>query len=129
MSFIHKVDKNLDIVVLKAKGKVTVMDILSEIRQAIDTKRGQGLTRRLIDMTAQDFSYTHEDAQKVLKIMKVHSQQLGSRRMAVLLKTIPDDPEFEQIKSIMSSSNLEFRFFTDKAKAVQFLNKPVRKKG
>jgi hypothetical protein len=41
---------------------------------------------------------------------------------------MPDTPEFEQIKSLMNSSSLDFGFFTDKSKAVQFLNKRVKKK-
>ena len=65
MPFKHIVDEEKNIVVIKAKGKVSVIDIISEIEVAINTKRGDGVTRRLIDMTEQEFTYNLKDAQKV----------------------------------------------------------------
>ncbi len=122
MPFKHIVDKKKNIVVLKATAESSIMDIVSEIQKAINTKRGEGLTRRLIDMSGQNFTYSLEDAQKILKMMKIHSQILGSRKVAVLLKKIPDNPYFQKISSLMNSSALDMKFFIDKAKAAQFLN-------
>ena len=124
MPFNSVVNNERDIVVLKAKGKVSVMDIINEIQHAISTKRGDGITRRLIDMRDQEFSYDLEDAKKILKMMEASADVLGSKRMAVLFKEIPDSIEFKKIISLLNSATLEIELFTDKAKAVQFLNKP-----
>ncbi len=128
MPFKHIVDKEKNIVVLKAEGKVSVMDIIKEIQKAISTKRGEGLTRRLIDMSGQDFTYSLEDAQKVLKMMNVSGNVLGSRKIAILFKEIPKSFEFDKLKSVMSTATLDIELFTDKAMAVRFLNKSLKKK-
>lgn len=127
MPFKHKIVEDKNIVVLKAKGNVSVTDIISEIQVAIDTKRGEGITRRLIDMTEQKLEFKIEDAQKILKMMKASASALGSKRIAILFKEIPDNFDFGKIKSLMSSSTLEIDLFTDKAKAAQFLSKPIKK--
>ncbi len=127
MPFKHIVDKEKNIVVLKAKGNVSVADIMSEIKIAISTKRGGGITRRLIDMTEQKFIYNIEDTQTVLKMMTLSANALGSKKIAVLLKEIPDSLEFKKLKSFMNSPTLEIKFFTDRAKAAQFLSEPYKK--
>jgi len=128
MPFKHIVDEEKNIVVLKAKGNVSVIDIISEIQVAIDSKRGDGVTRRLIDMTESEFTYDLEDAQKILKMMKGSANVLGSKKIAVLFKEIPDSFDFEKITSLLKSPILEIKVFTDKVKAAQFLNKPSAKK-
>ncbi len=128
MPFKHIVDEEKNIVVLKAKGNVTVMEIISEIQVAISTKRGAGIERRLIDMTEQEFIYNLEDAQKVLKMMNISANVLSSKKIAILFKEIPDSFEFGKLKSLLKSSTLEIEFFTDKVKAAQFLSKPSPKK-
>lgn len=125
MPFKHIVDEEKNIVVLKAKGNVSVIDIISEIQAAIDAKRGDGVTRRLIDMTEPDFVYTLEDAQKVLKMMSVSANALGSKKIAILFKEIPDNFELQNFNSLMNSSTVEIEFFTDKVKAARFLSKPM----
>ncbi len=127
MPFKHIVDEEKNIVVLKAHGKVSVMDIISEIQKAINTKRGDGIKRRLIDMTNQEFIYDLENAQKVLKMMAVSAKILGSRKIAVLFKEIPDDFDFDKIKTFLNSPNVVIEFFTNKANAARFLNKPYKK--
>ena len=93
MAFKHMVDEARNIVVSKSVGDVTVMDIITELQQAINTKRGEGVARRLIDMTESQFRYNIEDAHKVVKMVKLHARVLGSRKMAVLLREIPDIEE------------------------------------
>ncbi len=124
MPFKHTVNKKLDIVVLKAKGEVSVVEIISEIQEAINTKRGDGITRRLIDLTDQEFTFQIKDAQTIITVMKASADILGSKRIAVLLKEIPDSFDFEKIRPFMNSSNVDIDFFTDKEKAIQFFNKP-----
>ena len=80
MPFKHFVDEKKDIVVLKAIGKVSLVDIMSEIQVAINTKRGDGVKRRLVDMTEQEFTYNFEDAQKILKLVNVSANVLGSKK-------------------------------------------------
>jgi len=128
VSFKHLVDEKRNIVVLKAKGKISVIDIISEIQKAIDTKRGVGITRRLLDMTDQESSFELKDAQKILKMVKASSNTLGSKKIAMLFNEIPDIVKSDEIRSLLNSPTLDIRFFTDKAKAVQFLNKPSAKK-
>ncbi|MFH2091189.1 MAG: hypothetical protein ABIJ31_02395 [Pseudomonadota bacterium] len=128
MPFKSIVDVQKNIVVLKAKGKISVMDIISEIQHAITIKRGDGITRRLIDMTEQVFSYNVEDVQKIKKMMDVSAKVLGSRRVAVLFKEIPENSDFEKIIPLLNSSVLEIQLFTDRTDAVSFLNKPTGKK-
>ncbi len=122
MPFKHIVDEEKNIVVIKAKGKVSVIDIISEIEVAINTKRGDGVTRRLIDMTEQEFTYNFKDAQKVLKMMKVSANVLGSKKIAILFREIPKNFELRELKSFLNLSTLEIELFTDKAKAAQFLS-------
>jgi len=128
VSFKHLVDEKRNIVVLKAKGKISVIDIISEIQKAIDTKRGVGITRRLLDMTDQESSFELKDAQKILKMVKASSNTLGSKKIAMLFNEIPDIVKSDEIRSLLNSPTLDIRFFTDKAKAAQFLNKPSAKK-
>ena len=127
MPFKHIVDKEKDIVVLKAKGNISVIDIISEIQVAIRTRRGDGVTRRLIDMTEQEITYNFQDAQKVLKMMKVSANVLGSKKIAILFKEIPKNLELRELKSFLNLSTVEIEFFTDKAKAAQFLSNPIKK--
>ena len=68
MPFKHLVDKEKNIVVLKAKGNESPSDIISEIQAAIDSKRGMGITRRLIDITELDLVYSFDHIQKILKM-------------------------------------------------------------
>jgi hypothetical protein len=124
MPFKHMVDDKRDIVVIKATGKVSMMDIMSEIQKAIDTNRGEGVTRRLIDMTNQEISYDLEDAKKILNMMKVSSTILGSNKIAILCKEIPDSSVLDKIRPLINSPRLSIKFFTDKGKAAQFFNKP-----
>ncbi len=122
MPFKHIVDKEKNIVVYKAIGKVSVPDMISEIQKAINTKRGEGISRRMIDMTGQMFSFDTEDILKVLKMMLASANILGSKRMAIIFDEIPDSFEFKNIESPLRASNIAIRFFTDKAEAIQFLN-------
>jgi len=124
MPFKHFVDEKKDIVVLKAIGKVSLVDIMSEIQVAINTKRGDGVKRRLVDMTEQEFTYDLEDAQKILKLVNVSANVLGSKKIAILFKKIPDNFKFEEIKSLLNTPTFEMEVFTDKAAAARFLTKP-----
>lgn len=128
MPFKHIVDHSKKIVVLKSKGTVTAKDIVYEIQQAIHTKRGEGIARRLIDMTDQDFSGYIEDADTILKMIKASASVLGSRKIAILFKQIPDDFDFGKLISHLRSPTLEIEFFTDQANAIGFLNKSSVKK-
>ena len=127
MPFKHIVDEEKNIVVLKAKGNVSVIDIISEIQVAINSKRGDGVTRRLIDMTEPEFTYNLEDAQKILKMMRGSANVLGSKKIAILFKEIPDNFELGNLKALLNSSKLEIELFTDKVKAAKFLSKPIKK--
>jgi len=127
MPFKHIVDEEKNIVVLKAKGNVSVIDIISEIQIAIDTKRGDGVTRRLVDMTETEFTYNAKDAQKVVKMMKVSANVLGSKKVAILFKEVPKGFDLRELKSFLDLSTVEIELFTDKAKAARFLNKPIKK--
>lgn len=127
MPFKHIVDEEKNIVVLKAKGNVSAIDIISEIQVAINSKRGDGVTRRLIDMTEPEFTYDLEDAQKILKMIRGSANFLGSKKIAILFKEIPDNFELGNLKSLMNSSKFEIELFTDKEKAAKFLNKPIKK--
>ena len=129
MPFKHIVDHKKKIVVLKSKGKVSTKDIVYEIQEAINTKRGEGIARRLIDMTDQEFSGYIEDAGTILKMIKASARVLGSRKIAVLFKAIPDSFESGEIILQLRSPTLEIEFFIDNAKAIEFLNKPSGLKG
>ncbi|MCP4669859.1 MAG: hypothetical protein GY857_01010 [Desulfobacula sp.] len=124
MPFKHLVDPEKDIVVSKAIGKVSLVDIMSEIQVAINTKRGKGIKRRLIDMTEQEFTYNLEDAQKIFKLMNVSASALGAKKIAILFKEIPDNFKFGKLNSLLDTPKLEIKVLTNRAKAAQFLNKP-----
>lgn len=124
MPFKHIIDEEKNIVVLKAKGVISVKDIFSEIQQAINTRRGDGLARRLIDMTDQDLSAYIKDAPNILKMMTTEAKVLHSKRIAILFKEIPDNFDFEKLIAPLKSETSEIELFTDKAEAVKFLNKP-----
>ena len=126
MSFKYIVDNKKNIVVLKAVGKVSVMDIIAEIQEAIDTHRGDGISRRLIDMTDSEITYNLEDVQKVLKMVKASATVLGSKRVAIIFKEAPEGFDQEKIRSILNTQALEIGFFTDRTTAVRFLNKSSR---
>ena len=127
MPFKHIVDEEKNIVVLKAKGNVSAIDIISEIQAAINSKRGDGVTRRLIDMTEPKFTYNLEDAQKILKMIRGSANVLGSKKIAILFKEIPDKFELGNLKSLMNSSTVEIELFADKVKAAKFLSKTTKK--
>lgn len=126
MPFNHVIDQEKNIIVLKAKGTVSVKDIFSEIQQAISTRRGDGLARRLIDMTDQDLSAYIEDAPNILKMMSASAKALHSKRIAILFKEIPADFDFEKLIAPLKSETSEIELFTDKSEAVKFLNKPFK---
>ena len=77
-------------------------------------------------MTDSEVLYNLEDAQKVLRMLKASATVLGSRRVAVIFKEIPDSFDFEKIRSLLNTQSLSIGFFTDQTAAVQFLNKPSR---
>lgn len=122
MPFKHIVDNEKNIVVLKAKGQVSVVEIMAEIQEAIATGRGEGITRRLVDMTGQEIRFTAEDAKKILKAMKISAKALGSKKMAILLKEIPENFDFDRLQSKVTSPGFKIKLFTDKAEAARFLN-------
>ncbi len=128
MPFRHVVDDNKDIVILKTIGKVSVSDIITEIKEAITTKRGDGITRRLIDMRDQKFSFSLEDAQKILGALKIQAKVLRPRKIAIVFQEIPDTFDFDKIKSFLTSPILEIGIFTDKTKAIEFFNKVSQEK-
>ncbi|MCD4719496.1 MAG: hypothetical protein K8S13_06505 [Desulfobacula sp.] len=128
MPFQHIVDDNRDIVVLKSIGDVSVPDIMTEIKKAITTKRGDGITRRLIDMTDQKFSYDLEDAQKVLNAVQIEAKVLRPKKIAILFQEIPDSFDFDKIESLLNSPIVEIGIFIDKIKAIEFLNKGQQEK-
>jgi len=123
MPFKHIVDEEKNIVVYKAKGKVSVLDIITEIQKAIDTKRGEGITRRMIDMTGQVVTFDTEDVLKVLKMMFASANVLGSKKVGILFDEIPDSFDFKKVESSLRTSNITIRFFNDRVKAIQFLNR------
>ena len=127
MPFKHVVDKDKNIVVVKAKGNVSIADILTEIQTALKTKRGAGISRRLIDMTKPEITLDFENPQKILKMMNTSADVLGSRKVAILFNQIPEGLEFEKLQSLMNSSKIRIELFTDKAKAANFLSAPAKK--
>lgn len=124
MPFKHIIDQKRNIVVLKAKGSISVKDIFYEIQEAISTKRGDGMARRLIDMTDQDLSAYIKDAPNILKMMTAQAKALHSKRIAILFKEIPDNFDFEKLIAPLKSDTSQIELFTDKTEAVKFLNKP-----
>lgn len=126
MPFKHIIDNQKNIVVLKAKGRVSVVDIIAEIQEAINTRRGKGISRRLVDMTEQDLLFSREDGEKIVKMIKASADILGARKMAILLKEIPD--EVELIRPLLKNPGLAIEFFTDKADAARFLSTPAKTK-
>ena len=122
MPFRHVVDEKKDIVILKTIGKVSISDIITEIKAAITTKRGDGITRRLIDMTDQEFSFSFEGAKKILSALQLQGKVLRPRKIAIVFQEIPDSFDFDKIKPFLTSPILEIGIFTDKTKAIEFLN-------
>jgi len=59
--------------------------------------------------------------------MKGSANVLGSKKIAILFKEIPDNFKLGNLKSLMNSSKLEIELFTDKVKAAKFLSKPIKK--
>jgi len=127
MPFKHIVDNEKNIVVLKAIGKVSLTNIINEIEEANVTLRGDGIRRRLIDMTNQEISFSHSDAQLILKMINTSSKMLGYKRIAILVKDLPEHLEIKQLISGFENHNVEIELFTDKAKAAQFLSSPYKK--
>ncbi len=123
MPFRHVVDDNKDIVILKVIGKVSISDIITEIKEAITTKRGIGITRRLIDMRDQEFSFSLEDAQKILGALQIQAKVLRPKKIAIVFQEIPDIFDLDKIKSFLTSPILEIGIFKDKTKAIEFFNK------
>lgn len=126
MPFKYIVDEEKNIVVLKARGEISLVDVIAEIQKAINTKRGDGITRRLVDITEQDITFSVDDARKIVKMIKVSANVLGSEKVAVLLKKIPSNLDLSAIQSDLSSPTVKIKLFTDKAKAAAFLNAPSR---
>lgn len=123
MPFKYIVDRGRNIVVLKTIGDVTAIEMISEMYKAVKTRRGENVSRRLVDMTDSNFNFKPEDAKKILKILKIHTQELGSKKIAVLLGKIPSIPEFQQIRLILKSTEADVEFFDDKAKVAQYFNR------
>ena len=122
MPFRYKIDEKLDIVVLKATGDVSHIDIIAELQEAINTRRGQGISRRLIDMTDIEFSFKEEGVRKILSMMQVQGKILGTVKIAVLLKKVPKSFNFKNIQRMLNTQSLEIGIFTDQRNAVTFLN-------
>lgn len=122
MPFRYRIDEKLDIVVLKATGAVSAIDIISEVQEAINTKRGLGVSRRLIDMTEIEFSFNEKDARKILSMMQVQGKTLGTVKVAVLFTKVPKSFDFSNIRGLLNTEFLEIGVFTNKANAVTFLN-------
>lgn len=128
MPFRHKIDKKLDLVVLKVTGKVSVSDIINEIKTALTTKRGMGISRRLIDMREQAISFDLATAKKLLTALQIQAKTLHSKKIALLFTHIPDNLELDQLDVLLNSPAVEIGVFTDKTKSIEFLNKVPEKK-
>ncbi len=129
MPFKHIVDKEKNIVVLKATGKVSLTNIINEIEEANVTLRGDGIKRRLIDITNQEISFSPSDAQLILKMINTSSKMLGFKKIAILIKELPDNLDVHKLISQLDDHTVEIGLFTDKAKAAEFLSKPYKSYG
>ncbi len=125
MPFKHIVDNRLKIVVLKGVGKNTIADVISEIHKSIETKRGEGFRRRLIDMTNQEISFDLKEAQKILGAMQKQAEILQTRKVALLFKSMPSNFDITEIEPLLSSETLDIGIFLDKKQAVEFLNNKI----
>jgi hypothetical protein len=122
MSFRYIVDDEMDIVIVKATGKISMREIFGEIKEAVETKRGEGISRRLVDLTDQDFFYELRDAEEILNTLQQAAKSLNTKKIALLFKEIPKNFDLEKIIPLLNSPNMRIRIFLDKTKAIEFLN-------
>lgn len=122
MPFQHKVSSEKNIVVVKAVGDIDIMDVISETQTAISDHRGEGITRRLVDLTDADLIYSLEDIKKASKMLKLQAEILGTRKMAIVLSETTPDIDLQNIKSLLEPKKLKAGIFTNKSDAIKFLS-------
>jgi len=122
MPFQHVIDEKLDIVIVKATGIITVADIITEIKLSVATKRGGNVSRRLMDLSEQDFLFDIESAKAILNNLKQAAKVLRPKRIAILLKEIPDKFDLQATLPLLNSPELKIGLFVDRARAIEFLN-------
>jgi len=125
LPFQHIIDAKRGIVLVKGTGKISIADIMAEIQEAERTRRGADISRRLIDMTEQEFMYDPDTAAQILDALQEEAKILHPRRIALLLKEIPRDFDLEKVLSHLNSPTTKIGLFVDRARALEFLNEAV----
>ena len=121
MPFKYNINEDMGIVVIKGEGKISNEEIFEEIEKAIQNKRGKDIPRRLIDMSNKEFTYTTEEAKKILKAFWKEARILHIDKIALLFNNIPEAFDFKQIVPLLDTSYNQIRMFVEKQKAIEFL--------
>lgn len=122
MKFKHAVDMDKGIVIVKAVGNLSVIDILYEIQRAIISKRGKGIPRRIIDLSEDTYDYSEDDVKLIFDKMRVSANILKTEQIAFIIKEYPSDYDVHKIADLYRTERLDIGVFTCSADALCFLN-------
>lgn len=123
MKFKHKVDTDRGIVIVKAESSASIFEVMYEIQKAVVSKRGEGIPRRLIDLTEMTLDFSESDIEKIFSKLKFSAEKLQTKRIAFIAGHYPEGIDMEGLVKKFKTDSFEIGVFIDKGEAVSFLNK------
>ena len=116
------IDYSLDLEIIKPDSDTSIDEYLSNVQKSVLTKRGLGVSRRLIDLSLLNYLENKSDASKFMLAMNQEVSVHRTKKVAILFREITDAMDLESIIPFLAESKAEVRLFVDKGKAVSFLN-------
>ncbi len=107
---------------VKAAGKITAHEALTELKKSMITKRGEGISRHLFNFMESRFFFKKVVAIQFLQLLHLTGKLLNTKRVALLFDEIPVTFGLESIAPFLISEDVEIGIFVEQTKAVEFLN-------
>ena len=107
---------------VKAAGKITAHEALTELKKSMITKRGEGISRHLFNFMESRFFFKKGVAIQFLQLLHLIGTLLNTRRVALLFDEIPVTFGLESLAPFLNSDDVEIGIFVEQTKAIEFLN-------
>jgi len=89
LPFKYVINNRRDIVLVKATGKITAHEALSELKKSMITKRGEGISRYLFHFMGSRFFFKKGVAMQFQQLLLLIGKLLNTKRVALLFDEIP----------------------------------------
>ena len=121
MGIEYKIHQAIDTSVMVASGAVSISDILKVIEEARLERKGEGLSRQLIDLSKIELAFTINEGRAVILALQKMADMLGTQKIALIFGPSHSQYILDKLVTLVDYSRHDIAFFSDKHSAVQFL--------